>query len=187
MPLTTTPLPFGLRDVKIFPLTGDTPGTGIDLPNSRTFTFAEATSTEELRGDDGRVAVHDSAPTVNWELEAGGVPIEAVKAMYGGAIIESGTTPNQKKIYNKRDTDARPYFQVQGQAISDSGGDFHCVLFKCKATGDLSGELSDGSFWLTGASGQAIARGANRDVYEWHQNETATAIGAAVAPNATRT
>ena len=53
MPLTTTPLPYGLRDVKITPYTNSTTlGTPIDLPNSRTFAFTEAEDFEELRGDD---------------------------------------------------------------------------------------------------------------------------------------
>src|SRR5262245_31523445 len=98
MPLTVIPLPYGVRDVKICPLTADTPGTGIDFPNARTLSFSEAEDFEELRGDDGVVAVHGSGPSVDWELEGGGFSFEAVKALYGGAIIESGTTPNQKKI-----------------------------------------------------------------------------------------
>lgn len=183
MALTTTPLPYGLRDVKIFPLTGDTPAvTGIDFPNARTFSFSEAEDFEELRGDDGVVAVHGSGPSVDWELEGGGFSFEAVKAMYGGYIEESGTTPAQQKSLNKRETDTRPYFQLEGQAMSDSGGDFHVTLFKCRCTGELSGESADGAFWLTGASGRAIGRGADRDIYQITQNETAVAISAPEAP-----
>lgn len=176
MPLTNTTLPFGLNDVKLFPLVSDTPGTGVDLPGSRTFSFSEEIESEELRGDDNLLAVHDQAPTGTWDLESGGVPFEAIKTMFGGVIVESGTTPNIKKTYNKRGGDARPYFMAVGRAISDSGGDFHLVVFKCKATGELSGEMSDGSFWLTGASGVALPRGTNQDLYEFVQNETATPL-----------
>jgi hypothetical protein len=183
MPLTIIPLPYGVRDVKIFPLTGDVPAVlGIDFPNARTFSFSEAEDFEELRGDDGVVAVHGSGPSVDWELEGGGFSFEATKAMYGGAIVESGTTPAIKKTINKRETDIRPYFQLEGQAISDSGGDFHVTLFKCRCTGELSGEMADGGFWLTGASGRAIGRGADRDIYQITQNETAVAIGAPETP-----
>lgn len=178
MPLTTIPLPFGLRDVKIFPLVGETPGTPVDLPNSRTFSFSEAEDFEELRGDDGVVAVHGLGPTVDWELEAGGVSLEAVKAIFGGTIVESGVTPSQKKTYTKKGTDTRPYFKVEGQAISDSGGDFHVMLPKCRATGEMSGEMADGSFWLTGTSGRAIPKTSDQVVYEFVQNETAVEIPA---------
>jgi hypothetical protein len=176
MALTATPLPFGLRDVGIRPLTGETPGSKIDLPNARTFSFSETVDSEDLRGDDGLVAVHDSSAVVDWSLEAGGAPLEAIKAMYGGSITETGTTPNIVKTYSKLDTDSRPYFQVEGQAISDSGGDFHVLLYRCKATGELAGTLTDGSFWLTGASGRALAQASNHKLWDFVQHETAASI-----------
>lgn len=178
MPLTTVPLPFGLRDVKIRPMPAgsETPGTSVDFPNARTFSFSETTDSEELRGDDGVVAVHDLGSGVDWELEGGGYSFEAIAAMYGGTVATSGVTPNQVKTYEKLDNDVRPYFEVEGQAISDSGGDFHVTIYKAKATGELSGEMADGSFWLTGASGRAIGRTSDRKLYSVKQNETVTAI-----------
>lgn len=183
MALTVTPLPFGLRDIKITPYT-DAAGTilastSIDLPNARTLSFSDSEDFEELRGDDRLVASHGSGPQVEWELESGGLPFEAFKAMAGGTIEESGSTPAQKKVFSKKATDIRPYFLLEGQVISDSGGDVHCVLYRCKATGELSGEFSDGSFFLTSASGVALAvpSGVNEDkIYDFVQNETAVAI-----------
>lgn len=178
------PLPFGLRDVKLTPYTDDTAtvlaGSSIDLPNSRTFSFAETEDFEELRGDDSLVATHGNGPIVNWELEGGGVSLEAVQAMYGGTISETGSAPNRVKRLRKLKTDTRPYFKVEGQVISDSGGDLHAVVWRCKATDDLSGEFSDGSFFLTGASGQGLGCLIAGDdfgaVWDFVQNETAAAI-----------
>lgn len=170
------PLPFGLRDVRLYPLTGETPGSGVDLPNSRTFSFAEAESFQDLRGDDNLVAVHGVGPVVNWELEQGGVSFEAVKTMYGGTITESGSTPNGIKSYAKGGNDSRPYFQVEGQAISDSGGDFHVLLYRCRATGELAGRMQDSAFWLTNSKGQALPRTSDKALYKFTQNETAVAI-----------
>lgn len=176
IPIGFQPLPFGLRDVKVRSLTGEVAGTSVDLPNSRTLSFSETEDFEELRGDDGVVAVRGLGSSADWELEGGGISFEAVKTMYGGTIIETGTTPNQVKTFRKVETDARPYFQVEGQAISDSGGDFHVLLYRCRATGELSGELADGSFWLTGASGRAIGRASDKRVYDMVQGESVTAI-----------
>ena len=178
MPLTTIPLPYGLRDVKIRTMAAgtETPGTAVDLPNARTFSFAEAEEFDELRGDDGLRAVHGRGPVVNWSLEGGGVSFEAVKAMFGGTITETGVTPNQKKTFAKLGADQRPYFEVEGQSISDSGGDFHAVVHKARCTGDLSGEFGDGVFFLTGASGQALPKTADDKLYTFVQNETTTAI-----------
>lgn len=178
------PLPYGLRDVRITPYTDATAtvlaGASIDLPNGRTFSFAESEDFEELRGDDSLVAVHGAGPIVNWELEGGGISLEAVQAMYGGTITQSGSTPNRIKKLRKLKTDQRPYFKVEGQIISDSGGDFHAVIWRCKATDDLSGEFSDGQFFLTGASGQGlgclIAGPDINVVWDLVQNETAITI-----------
>lgn len=177
-------LPFGLRDIKLSPYTDATAtvlsATRIDLPNSRTLSFAESEDFEELRGDDTLVATHGNGPIVNWELEGGGVSLEAVQCMYGGTIVTSGTTPNQIKTLTKLITDQRPYFRIEGQIISDSGGDLHAIIYRCKATDDLSGEFADGQFFLTGASGQGlgnlVAGGKFRAVWDLVQNETATAI-----------
>jgi hypothetical protein len=182
MPLTVIPLPYGIRDIKITPYSdaaGTTLGTAVDLPNGRTLSFSEAEDFEELRGDDVVVTTRGKGAQVNWELEGGGLSFEAVKAMYGGVIAETGTTPNMKKTLTKLNTDARPWFKVEGQAISDSGGDVHVILYKCRAEGELSGEFADGAFFLTGASGVAIGAalsGHTGKVYEFIQNETATAI-----------
>jgi hypothetical protein len=172
-----TSLPYGLRDVKVTPFTtGETLGTPVDLPNARTFSFEESEDFEELRGDDKVVATRGQGPSVSWELEAGGISLEAYVVLNGGTVTVSGVTPNVVKTYTKKSTDAKPNFQVEGQAISESGGDFHVVLFKCKATDGVEGELSDGAFWLTSASGTAIGRISDDKVYDFVDNETATPI-----------
>lgn len=182
MPQTAIPLPFGLRDVKLTPYTDNTAtvlsGASVDLPNARTLSFAEAEAFEELRGDDRLVASHGSGPQVEWSLEGGGVSFEAVKTMYGGTITETGVTPNQVKTLRKLVTDVRPYFRIEGQVISDSGGDLHAVIYRAKATDNLSGEFADGSFFLTGASGVGMSSlvPATLDrVWDFVQNETAVA------------
>jgi hypothetical protein len=180
MALTIVPLPYGLRDVKLYTITGlVTSSTGVDLPNARTFSFAESETFSELRGDDGLQAVRGQGNSVNWKLESGGVSLDAVKVIYGGNVTTTGTTPAQKKQFDKIYTDARPYFAVEGQAISDSGGDFHVRLHRCRATGDLTGDLADGQFWLTGAQGVALPDPNNTTaniVYSLIQNETAVAL-----------
>lgn len=183
MALDTTPLPYGIRDLKITPYT-DVAGTilaavSIDLPNVRTLTFSETENFSSLRGDDRVVATHGDGAAVTWDLESGGLPFEAFRAMAGGTIVLTGTTPAQKKVYSKKITDQRPYFRIEGQAISDSGGDLHTVIYRCKATGDLTGQFADGAFTLTAASGDALAvvSGVNVDkIYDFIQNETVTAF-----------
>lgn len=183
MPLTTIPLPYGLRDVKITAYTTEAATTlaasSTDLPNSRTFSFSEAEEFVELRGDDKLVTTRGQGAGVEWDLEAGGLPLDALRIMAGGTITETGVTPNQKKTYTKKVTDSRPFFKVEGQAISDSGGDMHCVLDRCRVTGNVEGEFGDGQFFLSAVSGVALPSliASRTDIlYEFVQNETVTAI-----------
>lgn len=181
MSLTQHALPFGLRDVKLSPITGEnTVGTGVDLPVARTFSFSESEDFETLQGDDSTAASVGSGPTAGWELESGGLPFEAFRVMAGGTITESGTTPARKKTFSKLTTDRRPYFQTEGQAISDSGGDVHGILYRCKADGDLEGEWGNGAFFLLSASGTAfgdtVGTSPTNKLYDFVQNETAIAI-----------
>lgn len=174
-------LPYGLRDVKLTPYTNSTTlaATSVDLPNSRTFTFEEAESFEELRGDDKVVATRGKGPSVNWSLESGGISLEAYQVINGGTVTESGTTPDSVKTYSKKATDSRPEFKVEGQAISESGGDFHVVLYRCKATDKLSGSMGDGTFWLTACGGTALPSKIVDSVdalYDFVQNESVATI-----------
>lgn len=185
MPLNTIPLPFGLREVKVTPYTDDaatTLGSPVKLPYGRTLTFAEVETFEDLRGDDQLVASHGSGPNVEWQLESGGVSLEAGAVIYGGLVTTTGVTPNQIKKWEKYaigSGSTRPYFKIEGRSISDSGGDVHIVINRAKATDNMTGEFADGSFFLFGASGKGygsnVLADANR-VWAIVQNETATAI-----------
>jgi len=181
MPLVGESLPYGLRDIKLTSYTNISTlaGTSIDLPNGRTMSFEEAEDFEELRGDDKVIATRGKGASVSWELEAGGVSLEALVVLNGGLITATGTTPAQIKKYTKKVTDARPEFKAEGQAISESGGDFHIVLYRCKATGGVSGSLSDGSFFITSCKGDALPSRITASVdvlYDFVQNETAVSI-----------
>lgn len=176
-----TALPFGMRDTRVTPYTtsaNTTLGTGVDQPNARTLSFSESEDYEELRGDDKVIAMRGKGASVEWEMEAGGISIPAYKMLNGGTSATTGVTPNQVTTYTKKVTDDRPYFKAEGQSISDLGGDFHAVLYRCRASGSVEGELNDGAFWLTGTSGvalPALLTGKVDVLYEFVLNETVTA------------
>lgn len=171
-------LPFGLRDVKLYAVdaTGTRTGTSVDLPVAKTFSFKEAASAVELKGDDIIVASHTYDQLVEWELEGGGYSLEAYAIMAGGTVTTTGTTPNTIKTYVKNATDNRPYFEVEGQAISDSGGDLHCIVYRCHADGALEGKFENGAFAMTKCTGKAYGHVTDGKLYSFVQNETAVAI-----------
>lgn len=182
MALTTVPLPYGMRDIKVTPYTtlaATTLGTAVDLPYARRLAFSENEEFTELRGDDTIVAIHGSGPSIEWELESGGISFDAVKVIVGGNVTDSGTTPNQKRDFTKLITDQRPYFKAEGQSISDSGGDFHSIIYRAKLNDAFELEQADATFMLTNASGQGLGSLVTADtgkLYSLIQNETITAI-----------
>lgn len=177
MALPTTALPYGIRDIKISPIdAAGAVGTAVDLPNGRTLAFSEAEDFEELRGDDTVVAIRGKGPQVEWELEGGGISLAAYKVLAGGTTTSSGTTPAAKNTYRKLGTDVRPYFQIEGQAISDSGGDMHCIIYRARCNDAIEGTFEDGGFFLTSASGVGLPRPADSYLYDLIHNETAVAI-----------
>jgi hypothetical protein len=174
MPLGTA-LPFGLREVKLTPLMADgTPDTTKiqKLPASRTFSFKETEDFTELQGDDSTIASHGAGPIVEFDLEGGGISLEIWAILSGATITSSGTTPAQVKTLTKLNTDSRPYFQVEGRAVSDSGGDFHMEVYRCKADGDLEAELNNGDFLLTKCGGKGYGNLDDHKLYDFVQNET---------------
>jgi hypothetical protein len=179
MALADYAIPFGLRQVKLVPL--DDAGEEVEadavfLPASRTFSFAEAEEFETLEGDDRTIASHGAGPTVEWDLEGGGISLAAWKVMAGGTVTESGVSPAAVKSYTKLTTDSRPYFNAYGRAISDNGGDFETVVHRCKADGSLEGNLENGSFLLTTASGKGYGNESDGKLYEFKHRETAVPL-----------
>ena len=127
MPLPTA-IPYGIRDIKVTPYTtpaATTLGTPVDLPYARTLSWTETEDFEELRGDDTIITTKGKGPEVEWELEAGGLSLTALKVIDGGTTTESGTTPAIVISYQKKNTESKPFFKIEGQVISDSGGDVH--------------------------------------------------------------
>jgi hypothetical protein len=186
-------LPYGLRDVQLvqYPtLAADTFGSVLtDLPVARTFSFNDTEDYEELRGDDKLYTSHGQGSTVEWELESGGISFAAYATIAGGVVISTGITPNQINRFRKKSLDQRPFFTALGRAINDNGGDFQSIVYRCRATGNIEGELGDGQFFIPSVSGTGFpclvsglvnATEINDTVYDFVQRETAGAIAAPV-------
>lgn len=184
-------LPYGLRDVKLiqYPtLAADTFGVTLtDLPVARTMSFNDTEEYNDLRGDDALQTSHGQGAQVEWELEAGGISFAAHAILAGGTVTETGISPNQVKRFRKYTTDQRPFFVAVGQAISDNGGDFKSFIWRCRATGNVEGELSDGEFLIPSVSGigfgclvSGMVGGSqiNGAAYDFVQSETVASIAA---------
>jgi len=184
-----TALPYGMRDIKLvqYPdLAATSFGSVLtDLPNARTMSFNDTEEYTDLRGDDKLVTSHGQGSQVEWEIESGGISFAAHAILAGGVVIETGISPNQVKRFRKKTTDQRPFFTAMGQSISDSGGDFWPILWLCRSTGNVEGELADGEFLTPGVSGigfpcrvsGAVAGTEILDsIYDFVQHETITSL-----------
>lgn len=167
MALTGNIKPFGLRDVKLTTIDG---ATQVDLPSARQLTFRERFISGELRGDDALSSVVSFAEAVEWELQAGGISLDALAIITGRTATEAGTTPSQTQTMEGVGAEAMPYFKIYGKSLGDGIDDIHVKINKCKVT-SIEGTFQDGEFVISQCSGIGIDDGTN--VWEMVQNETA--------------
>ena len=84
---------------------------------------------------------------LEWELEAGGISLEAFAAMTGRTLAATGTTPAQKNTLTANAGDTYPYFKVYGKSVADTGDDIHVLVYKAKLVDAIEGEFADGEFF----------------------------------------
>lgn len=183
-------LPYGLRRVWITPYT-DANGTILSdtsyrLPVSQTLSFSETEEFDTLNGDDkASVAIHGKGAQVDGSLESGGLPIMPWKIFTGGEVTESGVKPNRVTILRKRATAQRPYFRVDGQVISDSGGDIVCRIYRCKCNGKIQSDFKYGTFQISQADFLGTPMPGDDDdwLYEMQRHETKVSLGSTPEAN----
>ncbi len=174
MTLDTNAKPYGLSDIKLQPITG---GSTVDLPASVKLNFKERVKSAEGPGDDKLSVVVSVLDAVEWELEATGLPLEALAVMSGTTTNTTGSTPNQVKTLNRQGSVRLPYFKIFGKSIGEGDDDVHCVIYKAKVTEGLEAALEYGTLQKSTIKGLGIDDGVN-GVYDWVQHETTTDLPA---------
>ena len=181
MALTTNAKPYGLSDIKLTNILGT---LQVDLPAATKLTFKERVKSAEGTGDDMLSVVVSVREGVEWELEATGLPLEALALIYGTTTSTTGTTPDQVKTLENHGAVRLPYFKIYGKSLGDGDDDVHCIIYKAKVTEGLDAPMEYGNLQVTKLKGIAIDDGTN-GVFDWVQNETATALpGATGSPSA---
>lgn len=167
---------YGLTDLKVASLTGEAPGTLVDVPGIRSCEVTLATDSDELRGDGKIISVVDKGNSVEWSMEAGGLSLDACTIILGKAPTTTGTTPAQVGRTDFKSADSRPYFYLQGQAKDDAGGDIQVIIWKAKATGNVVLGFADESFLTPTIEGRGVGRTADDLLLTLLYHETAAAI-----------
>lgn len=145
MPLIVETKWHHVNDAKITPMLTDPRGgsatydDAIDVPGIRTVGVTSTVNTQSLRGDNQLLDSETQLVALGLTFEHGILSLDALAAMTGEAVVQSGTTPNQKAslpIYG----DLRlPYWRFEAQSDGVdfvlSGGDGHLVFYKCIISG----------------------------------------------------
>jgi hypothetical protein len=172
MALDTNPKPYGLSDIKLTSIDGV---TQVDLPAATKLSFKERIKSAEGVGDDKLSTVVAVREGIEWELEATGLPLEALALMYGITTSTSGSTPDQIKTLNAAGAVRLPYFKIYGKSLGEGDDDVHCIIYKAKVTEGQDAPFSYGELQKTTIKGLGIDDDTN-GIYDWVQNETAATL-----------
>lgn len=172
----------GLDDVKIFEVTADTSqtltyGSAVDIPSMQDINLTPNYIQRPLMQDEEIDGYYSKLQSVSWSFSNVKVSLDALNILEGGTITSTGSTPNQKHTYTLSDTSVPKYFKLEGKInySSDAIGDFHLVLYKCKAL-SVYVEYKAQNYAIISASGIAIPTVNNGKLRDYVVNETATAI-----------
>ncbi len=161
---------YGLRQVALY----NADGTGkVTLPAALMMHVTPLLQSARFEADGRLVGASSFVAGAEWELEGGGISLEALAKLTGDAAATAGSTPNRTLTLSAAAGDAMPYIRIAGRAVAVDAGDVFCRLYRCKVEA-LEGTFRDWEFWVTYAQGVAVSDGTR--VFEFVQQETAAAL-----------
>lgn len=170
-------IPRGLDDEKVYVLTGDTPGTAIDVPGVRALAFNVESDSDELEGDNAVIAVARNPKKVTGSTELGKMNLAALGAFTGNSTTTSGTDPNQIIKLEESSQQATQYIQIVGQAASQdaTGSAYRVTLYKCLVTSGPDEKMSVND-WSTPTLNFEGVENSSKKLLKRESYQTAVAI-----------
>lgn len=175
---------FAVKDAKIAKITADPSGgtttlaTSIDVPGIKTVTIGGDVNTAELRGDNTRLDYSATLAGVSLEFEYAKLSLDALAAMMGSTVADTGTTPNQIATMSVTNTTLFNYFQFQAVAVGADtiGGDVLITIYKAVLSDfpELGFEEEDYKTFKVAA--QAMCRLSDGKWFDVALRETTTAL-----------
>lgn len=161
--------PFGLRQIALY----DTAGANkVLMPAALMMHVTPLLETARFEADGHLVGAAAFVAGAEFEMEAGGISLEALAKLTGGTANQVGSTPNRTLTLSQDAGAQMPYLRIAGRAVNDAG-DVICRLYRAKVEA-LEGTFRDGEFWVSYAKGVAVSNGSI--VFEFVQEETAAAL-----------
>jgi hypothetical protein len=168
-PVTSVAAPvyvFGLREVKLV-----RDGVIVTLDAAQSLAIRERVKSGQISGNDHTLAVATLGDVLEWELEAGGVPLAAYGLMTGRSVAIDGDEPERTATLLGQALEDFPFFRIYGKSLGDETDDLHVKIFYAKLTGEPQGLFGEGQFWTTQCDGVALA--GPEGLYEMVHNVTA--------------
>lgn len=167
-----TAKPFGLNEVKIAHISGS---PIVTLTATQVLNFSPRLIGGELKGSDKIVSVASKVEALEWSIEEGGIPLDALAIMTGWTATTSGSTPNQINTLVGLTATSFPYFKIYGKALGEGGDDVHVKIWRAKITGNIEGQFAYGEFKITRMQGIAVEDSVH-GLFDIVLNETATTL-----------
>lgn len=187
MPISRVTKLYSVQDAKISPLLTDpaggsaTYGTPIDVPGIQTMEISGDVEVKKLRGDNGPLATNSVISNIQVAVNYAKLSFDVLKAIIGGVVTDSGTTPAQKSIWALNPTNATlPPFKLEGvtppNGVDIVTGDLHWILNKLSLTAFPALGFSQEDFRIASFTAAADPLISTGDWISAVLNETAVAI-----------
>lgn len=139
----------GVKDLKVAVMTGDTPGSNIDVPGIKSFSVNVESESDEQRGDDSVLATTQEAKSLAVSLTAAAANAAAFGAITGATVTTSGTTPNVIILYKETAVPAGRYVQITGQGTGRdaTGSAFRMKVLKAGVASGPTWDMGEGA-WM---------------------------------------
>ena len=175
---------FACKDAAISLLTADsssapTYSTKIDIPGITRVQLTGELKTVDLRGDFALLDTDSSLQSLTLAFDHGQLSLDALAAMLGQSVTDSGTTPNQKATLSMTNV-TFPYFKFEAATPTGGGayatGDVHLVVWKCKLASMPPIGLVGDDYAPFSVQCKAVQTVSNSKYFDVVINETAAAI-----------
>lgn len=131
---------FATEDAKIAKLTADPTGgsatyaTALDVPGIQSIAISGDIDGKELRGDNALLDKFSKLTNISVEVAYAKLSLDVLPVILGGAVTDSGTTPNQVATYELLGSSTFNYFKLEAKTPAGGAdtltGDVHFVLPK---------------------------------------------------------
>jgi hypothetical protein len=163
--------PFGLKQLVIY----SADGTGaVTLPVSLMMHVTPVIETARFVADGVGVGASAMVTLLEWELEAGGLNLDAYAKLTGLSVATAGSNPNRTQTLSVGAGLGMPYLRIYGRAVGDAGDGMVVKLYKVKLE-SIEGAFRRGDFYITSCAGVAVKH-SSLGLVDFVGQETKTAL-----------